>query len=414
MKLQRKKFLLVLPLLTIPFLTFAFWALGGGSGNSEVLQKNAGLNVELPHANLKDDDLVDKLGYYEKAESDSDKIKQFMKNDPYYKSAGADDTMVDHSMEAILPPSAYNKSAVISQRSYTDPNEMKVYKKLEELNKVMKTNEKISSSEINPVKEKLQSIPGDDVNRLEEMMRTMTTKENGEDPEMKQLNGMMEKILDIQHPERVKEKIKERSIKNKNQVFAVTVTDDEYVSILDTLPAEYIVKQQSKDQGFYSFSDDPETKVNNSVEAVIHETQTVVAGSPVKLRLSDDIYINGVLIPRDNFIFGTASLNGERLTITVNSIRFQNLLLPVALSIYDIDGLEGIYIPGAISRDVAKQSADNALQNISVSSIDPSISTQALGMGLEAGKNLLSKKSKVVRVTVKAGYKVLLIDNNNK
>ena len=98
----------------------------------------------------------------------------------------------------------------------------------------------------------------------------------------------------------------------------------------------------------------------------------------------------------------------------VTGVRYQNSLLPVALSAYDMDGLEGIYIPGAISRDVAKQSTDNALQNVGLNNLDPSIGMQAAGAGIQAAKSLISKKVKLIKVTVKAGYQVLLKDNNDK
>jgi hypothetical protein len=55
--------LLVLPLMLIPFITLAFWALGGGKGTADKNQSNtnAGLNLQLPNANLKDDKNEDKL-----------------------------------------------------------------------------------------------------------------------------------------------------------------------------------------------------------------------------------------------------------------------------------------------------------------------------------------------------------------
>lgn len=47
-----------------------------------------------------------------------------------------------------------------------------------------------------------------DVDRLEALMKMMVENKNaGEDPEMKQLNAMMENIIDIQHPERVKTRL---------------------------------------------------------------------------------------------------------------------------------------------------------------------------------------------------------------
>lgn len=91
-----------------------------------------------------------------------------------------------------------------------------------------------------------------------------------------------------------------------------------------------------------------------------------------------------------------------------------DMRVPVALSVYDMDGMAGIYIPGAITRDVAKQSTDNALQSVALNSLDPSIGAQAASAGIETAKTLISKKVKLVRVTVKAGYQILLKDNNNK
>ena len=79
-----------------------------------------------------------------------------------------------------------------------------------------------------------------------------------------------------------------------------------------------------------------------------------------------------------------------------------------------MDGLDGIYIPGAITRDVAKQSADRAVQGIGFTALDPSIKVQAASAGIEAAKTLFSKKAKLIKVMVKAGYQVLLRDEKQK
>ncbi|MDQ6889964.1 MAG: conjugative transposon protein TraM, partial [Bacteroidota bacterium] len=165
--------------------------------------------------------------------------------------------------------------------------------------------------------------------------------------------------------------------------------------------------------GFYSIDDDlKDEEENNAIEAVVNTDQTLVNGSVIKLRLTTDIYINGTLIPKNNFVFGTASLNDERLTIDINSIRNNKSIFPVKLEVYDMDGLPGIYIPGAITRDAAKQSADNGLQLTELSSMDPSLKAQAASAGINSVKSMLSRKVKQVKVMVKAGYKVLLKDQN--
>ncbi len=249
------------------------------------------------------------------------------------------------------------------------------------------------------------AVNNQNVDRLEHMMQTMKEPAgNGGDSEMIAINNMLEKVMDIQHPERLNEKYKQKAVEQKGLVYAMNASNE-------------------SNKGFYGETnmDGNESSVNvdannqaHAIEAVVHETQTLVNGATVKLRLLTDVTINGTVIPKDNFIYGTASLTGERLTISINSIRYQNLLLPVAMAVYDMDGMDGIYIPGAITRDVAKQSTDNALQSIALNSLDPSIGTQAASAGIQTAKTLISKKVKLVRVTVKAGYHVLLKDNNNK
>ena len=107
-------------------------------------------------------------------------------------------------------------------------------------------------------------------------------------------------------------------------------------------------------------------------------------------------------------MFGIAALENERLLIHISGIRQGNNLLPVALSAYDMDGIAGIYIPRSISKEVVKESSDQGLQRLQLMSLDPSLKTQAAAAGVQAAKGLLSRKIRQVKVTVKAGYKVVL------
>jgi conjugative transposon TraM protein len=132
------------------------------------------------------------------------------------------------------------------------------------------------------------------------------------------------------------------------------------------------------------------------------------------MELLQDISVNGFRIPKNQFVFGQCALNGDRLTISVNSIHYDNSIFPVSLSVYDIDGLEGIHVPGAIARDAAKKASNQAVQGLQMSSLDPSLEVQAANAGIEAAKGMLSKKTRLIQVTVKAGYKVYLKDQNTQ
>jgi conjugative transposon TraM protein len=140
----------------------------------------------------------------------------------------------------------------------------------------------------------------------------------------------------------------------------------------------------------------------------------LVSGATVKLQLLDDIFVGGIKISKNEFVYGLASLSNERLKIVINSLRFGQNILPVSLAVYDMDGMEGIYIPGSINRDVSKQSADDAISTIGLSPADQSVGAQATVAGIQAAKSLAGKKIKLIRVTVKPGYRVLLKDVNQK
>lgn len=124
--------------------------------------------------------------------------------------------------------------------------------------------------------------------------------------------------------------------------------------------------------------------------------------------------MNKTKIAAGSFIYGNTAIENERLAIKISSIQFDNQLFNVALAVYDMDGLPGIDIPGSESRQVVKQSTDQAIQSFSPLSFDPSLKAQTAAAGIGAAKNLLSRKVKQVRVTVKAGHQILLRDENQK
>lgn len=411
--LRKRKMMLVLPLLVIPFLTMAFWALGGGTGskNKNPIQ-TVGLNLNLPDAQLKDDKGENKLSFYDKADKDSLELLEQIKNDPFYLSK--QDSMISPVNE--IEQLTVNSASKFNQRLNTSPYssassnpEEKLMQKLAELQNQINQPE-ITTAE-KPDAEKYAAYDDEfsqQVTQLQNMMQGMT-ENNTEDREMKQLGNTLDKILDIQHPDRVKERLKEKSQKQKETVFIVSKYPATFnISLLDTNQRK--VNQTDR---FYGLENTlPEDDVDNAIEAIIPENTILVNNAVIKLRLATDIYINGVLIPKNNMVSGLVSLENERLQVEINSIRYNNSLFPVKLEVYDMDGLVGIYIPGAISRDVAKQSADNSLQLMELTTLDPSLKAQAAAAGINTVKSMLSKKVKQVKVMVKAGYRVLLRDKN--
>jgi conjugative transposon TraM protein len=236
------------------------------------------------------------------------------------------------------------------------------------------------------------------------MMMAAMNSGSREDPEMKQLSRMLQQINDIQNPGNADQVLRARSLKNRNRVYAVTAANDDGDDYGDGSPVSHASRRSA---------DRPNAE-GNTIQAVIHEDQTLVSGAVVKLRLVDGIYVKGKMIPKGSFVYGTCALNNERLDIKIASIRYLKNILPVALTVYDLDGLEGLYVPGSISRDAAKNGVSNAVSSMQLMTMDQSLGAQAAGAGIEAAKGLFGKKVKQIKVKVKAGYEVLLKDNNDR
>jgi conjugative transposon TraM protein len=160
--------------------------------------------------------------------------------------------------------------------------------------------------------------------------------------------------------------------------------------------------------GFHTLGESGATPNVNSVPAVIHSDQVVEAGSTVKLRLLQDVQLEGHLIPRNSFLYGTCSLAGNRLTIAATSVQYQGNLLPVSLKAFDIDGNEGLNIPGSIDRDALKQGAAQGVSSADMLTMSPSLGAQAAGIAIQTGKALTGRKIKTVKIHLKANYQLLL------
>ncbi len=424
---QQQKFFVVLPVLIFPFITFLLWSIGL-IGPVNVQGQNImkeGFNSNLPGAMPSKDSSWNKLKFYEEADKDSVKYKTLQRNDPNYSLPlvkQADHFSLDTAEYHRKNTTAFYDPYPSGMQSYTDPNEEKVYRKLNQLNQELRKTKDApalkqgDTIEDNVRRSQTETNPND-LNNLQSLMQNVQGTGNSGDPEMQQINGMLEKILDIQHPDRVTNKLKQQSESHKNQVYTVKINKNDIpISLLQERYGDTAKELPLLQNSFYSI-DNKTTDLKDegtAVGAIIPETQTLVTGSTVKLQLVNDVYVNGMLISKNEFIYGIATLEGERLTVNIKTIKYEDNILPVSLSVYDMDGLNGIYVPGAISRDVAKQSTEQAIQGIGLASLDPSVGAQAASAGIQAAKSLIGKKVKQVKVRVKAGYRLLLKDENLK
>lgn len=410
---RKRKMLVMLPLICLPFISLAFWALGGGKEVDDHSQTNsAGLLLNLPDSKLNEADPADKLRFYEQAEKDSLKLEEWMRTDPYYRQQLDSTHSSANELQLLTQQTASKYNYGLNSSPYNNKgtsNEDELMRKLALLQDQLghtTTQENNSSSLVSNEKEPSFSS---EVDRLNQFMQQL--QNSGQDnAELKSIQGTLEKIIDIQHPERVKEKLKEQSAKQRNVVFPVTVNKKTTVtSLLDTN-----TNDQQFNVGFFGVDETNKEEESTSIEAVVHATQTLVHGSIIQMRVATDLFINGIQIPKGTKLNGKVSLNDERLEINISSLRYGKHIFPVELEVFDMDGMAGIYIPGAISRDVAKESAQSSLQQMDILTLDPSFRAQAATAGVNTLKQLLGRKVKQVKVVVKEGHRLLLRDKKRE
>jgi hypothetical protein len=245
---DKRKILLVLPLMLMPFMALAFYGLGGGRGKvDDSALASKGINTALPDASFKSEEPVDKMGYYAKAPkdtaSDSSAVSKLMFSAEDSKTAEINSKLAALNREINAPVASVPDVKVKQNGSGGDGNSMK-----------------------------------NDVDRLELLMKSMQEGKQ-KDPEMEQMNSVLEKILDIQNPARAQQKV---------------------------LGKIYSGQELSK------FS---------AIAAVIAGNQKVVQGASVKLKLMDSVLLGGVMVPKGHFLYGLCRITNQRLLLDIKNVR---------------------------------------------------------------------------------------------
>lgn len=154
--------------------------------------------------------------------------------------------------------------------------------------------------------------------------------------------------------------------------------------------------------------------VRSLFKAVVHGEQTIRPGSQVKLRLLDDVQLPNVLVPKNTLVYGKAMGSGsERINIKIYSISVNGQIYEVKWSVFDVDGNEGINVPGSGQdrKDVQNQTVQdgaNEAQNGATNAIgDNQVAQSANRVAGNLFRNRSAKKN-TLKVFFNSGYQVII------
>lgn len=184
------------------------------------------------------------------------------------------------------------------------------------------------------------------------------------------------------------------------------------------LPARLV---QAGNTGFHTaVGETADGHTRNTIRACVHGDQTVRSGQSVRLRLLEPMRVGGYVLPRNSLLTGEGRIQGERLGIGIMQVEHDGIIIPVELAVYDNDGQEGVFIPGSMEADAAREVAANLGQNLgtSISITNQSAGDQLLselGRGAIQGvSQYISRKMREEKVHLKSGYTLMLYQNENQ
>ena len=119
------------------------------------------------------------------------------------------------------------------------------------------------------------------------------------------------------------------------------------------------------------------------IKAMIDKTTKAHEGTRLRFKLLDDVVVMGVKLKKGTYLYGIVTGFGQqRVMADITSILVKDKFLKIHLSVYDLDGMKGFYVPESAFRDMMKNAGSAAMQsNISFDSNGGSgISAQALAL----------------------------------
>ena len=183
-------------------------------------------------------------------------------------------------------------------------------------------------------------------------------------------------------------------------------------------PSEVVKKVKTSSDYFSTLA--VNEKEPTLIKAIIDENVKAVDGSRVRLRLLDDVEIGEIVVKKGAYLYATMSgFSSQRVKGTVKSVLVDDEIVKINLSLYDTDGMEGLYVPSSQFRETTKDVASGAVTgNVDMNTTNTGSSFSQWGMqtmqnAYQKTSNAIGKAIKKNKVKLKYGTFVYLINSKD-
>lgn len=153
------------------------------------------------------------------------------------------------------------------------------------------------------------------------------------------------------------------------------------------------------------------------IKAIVDEDfEKGYLGGRLRIRLLEDIQVGSSFLREGTYLYALISgYEAQRVKLNISSVLVEDKIHPVQLSIYDMDGMEGLYVPINTFRQFSKELGGNASSGMNVQmQQEPGSMNQFYMSTLQklfsSTSQAMSKTIRQNRVNLKYGTFVYLID----
>ena len=205
---------------------------------------------------------------------------------------------------------------------------------------------------------------------------------------------------------------------NRNISGSVNINDKSRNAISEESEPTEVVKKVKVSSDYFNTLAENE-KEANLIKAIIDEDVKATDGTRIRLRLLDDVEIGELVVPKGSYLYATMSgFGSQRVKGNIKSMLIDDELVKINLSIYDTDGMEGLYVPSSSFRETTKDVASSVASGnmemnngTNTGNSRTQWAAQAMTNAYQKTSNAIGKAIKKNKVKLKYGTFVYLINS---
>ena len=155
-------------------------------------------------------------------------------------------------------------------------------------------------------------------------------------------------------------------------------------------------------------------KENHFVKAVIDENVTGYLGSRIRFRLLEDVFIGKHRIAKGSILYGQISgFTLQRVNLNIVSILNNGEILPINLSVYDTDGMQGLYVPQSAFREMMRELGENSVQGTTMDNSGQGFFTSLLSRAFQSTSQTIANLIRKNKAKIKYNSYIYLINEKD-